>query len=105
MTVTVRSTDDFSLSFAPQSREEEVKQQLVILIRTIQGECPMYRDFGLDSSWIHMPQQAAETRFATSLREAVLKYCPGMYVENIDFEHDVLNPGTLYPIVEVNFDE
>ena len=105
MTVTVNASDEFSLTFEPQNRAEEVAQQLIVLIRTIRGECPLYRDFGLDQSWLHMPSVTAETMFATSLREGILKFCPGMSVERIDFDHDPMNPDTLYPTVEVSFDE
>ena len=105
MTIRMKITDDFPLTFFPASREQEIEQQLVILIKTMQGECPMYRDFGLSPAWKHASMNAAETAFATTLAEAVRKYCPGMLIQVVGFDHDTDTPGTMRPVMEVTFDE
>ena len=92
------------LTLAPKTELDAKVQELYILICTIQGECPLYRDFGVSNDYLHMPVNAAETALTLAITEALRRYMPGVTLDNIRFERDEVSAmkGILNPILEVS---
>lgn len=105
----MKTTFDFSkgvdLTMAPQTREQEVLQNLYVLLNTVRGSVPFYREFGLDNSFKHKPIQAAQTLYASAVSDAVERFMPEIRVDNISFAGDSDEPSTLSPILEVTIFE
>jgi phage baseplate assembly protein W len=92
------------LTLAPETETDAKVQELYILICTIQGECPMYRDFGVSNDYLHMPVNAAETAMTLAITEALRRYMPDVELESIRFERNEMEAmqGILRPVLEVS---
>ena len=92
------------LTLAPETETDAKVQELYILICTIKGECPLYRDFGVSNDYLHMPVNAAQTAMTLAITEALRRYMPDVELEGIRFSTNELDgmQGTLNPVVEVS---
>ena len=92
------------LTLAPKNETEARVQELYILICTVQGECPLYRDFGVSNDFLHMPVNAAETAMTVAITEALRRYMPDVTLENVRFERNETEAmqGILNPVLEVS---
>ncbi len=92
------------LTLAPKSETDAKVQELYILVNTIMGECPLYRDFGISNDYLHMPVIAAQTAFTLAVTEALRKYMPDVQLDNIRFETNTLKAmaGEIHPVLEVS---
>lgn len=92
------------LTLAPETETDAKVQELYILICTIKGECPMYRDFGVSNDFLHMPVDAAQTAMTMAITEALRKYMPDVELENIRFSTNEMDAmrGILNPVLEVS---
>ena len=102
--IVIRASDKRTLTLAPKTETDAKVQELYILVNTILGECPLYRDFGVSNEYLHMPINAAQTAFTLAITEAMRKYFPDIRLENIRFETTTLGvmAGVLNPILEVS---
>lgn len=105
MMASVDFSKGLALSFAPPNRLQEIMQDIYILLNTVQGEVPYYREFGIDSSYLHKPIMTAKTMYAAAITEAVEKFVPGVSVQQVRFSNESASPSTLVPILEVNISE
>ena len=94
-----------TLSFFPQSDEDEIVQSIYCILFTQKGTVPFYRDYGLAPDWLHRPINAAQTAYAVALVQALRYYEPRVKVDQVRFDADVLHPDRLYPILEVTIRE
>ena len=85
MNVIVDTTDKVELSLMPKTKAEAITQQLYIIIQTIRGEVPMYRDFGTDYNYKDMPLAVARSMYVGAISEAIQKYMPEATLTNVDF--------------------
>lgn len=99
--IVINTSDSFPLSLAPKTETDAKVQELYILINTILGECPLYRDFGISTEYMHMPVNAARTAFTMALTNAMEKYFPDMRLEGIRFEQSKTMNGFITPVLEV----
>jgi len=101
--IVIKASDEMDLSLEPKTHIDEVVQQLYILLNTIKGECPMYRDFGINNEYLHMPINVIQTAITMAVMESVKKYVPEVKVVNIRFETDKLRAmeGIMNPVLEV----
>ena len=67
------------------STEAERKE---IVLATPLGTCPLYRDFGLDVSYLDHPLDLAQNLFAVAAMEAVERWEPRVQVTGVSFEAD-----------------
>lgn len=103
--IIIDTSKKFDLSLIPETEKDAKAQEIYILVRTIQGECPMYRNFGISNAYLHMPITAAQTAFTLAVTEAFRQFMPGMRLNNIRFvASDGVN-GILNPVLEVIDDE
>ena len=89
------------INLAPETREEEVLQNLSILLSTPKFTVPLDRDFGFSQRFVDKPLPVAESLFRAEILDAIEKYEPRVEVENVTFEQGDA-PGMLIPRVEVN---
>ena len=101
MTYTVTPYKDGKISLNERDTLKSVLQNVAIILRTIKGSCPMYRDFGVNATVIDRPIPAAKALLYSQVREAVEKYEPRARVVQVDFDQTGEMNGTLIPIVEV----
>ena len=99
--IIIDTTKKMDLSLAPETATDAKAQELYILICTIQGECPLYRDFGVANDYLHMPINAAQTAFTLAITEALRKYMPDVELNSIRFVASDGMRGFLNPILEV----
>lgn len=80
---------------------KSILQNVSIILRTIKGSCPMYRDFGIDATLIDRPIPAAKVLLFSQIREAIEEYEPRVRVTSVDFDPQGEMQGKLIPVVEV----
>ena len=78
---------------------DEILQNIAMILRTRQGDCPGYRAFGLPKDYIGMPGQAALSVFRNELREALQDYDFNVRIVSVRGVLD--DDADVYPIVEV----
>ncbi len=78
-----------------------VLRNIAVILATPLGSVPLYRDFGLDQSFLDKPKNQAEFYMTTPVREAIELWEPRAEFVNLTFLDDPSNPGRLIPIVEV----
>lgn len=102
--IIIRASDKRKLTLAPKTDEEAKVQELYILLCTVLGECPLYRDFGVSNDYLHMPVNAAKTAMTVAIVEAFRKFVPDVELVNVSFEKnlDKTMQGILSPILEVS---
>ncbi len=101
MKFTIDMTKKYELTLAPRNRMEELEQSIYILINTMRGEVPCYREFGINTDYLHKPISVAKQQYAAAVAAAVERFIPGIQVRRITFAENVNSPGNLKPIMEV----
>ena len=87
------------ISLAPESVEAEVVQNVRMIITTVRGTVPLFRDFGLDSTIIDSPTLMAQAKISTEIIRQVRKYEPRAKITSL--KYDVPEIGHLRPILTV----
>lgn len=105
MTVIIDSREKLTLALMPETERQEIIQNVYCILQTALGDVPHLRDYGLDNSFLHMPQGTAQSRYAAAIAEAIELYEPRVAVGNIEFENNANDPGKMLPRVEVTFNE
>ena len=105
MTYTISATDLGRLHFNETDTVNSVLQNIAVILSTRKGSVPLYREFGLDNSFLDKPMPVAKVLMVAPVREAVETWEPRATVLNVSFKEDVSNPGTLIPTVEVEIHE
>lgn len=70
------------------SLRKEIVRNIHTLLLTPIGTCPLYRDFGLDVSYLDFPPDVAKGLFTVATIEAVEKWEPRVQVKDVTFEAD-----------------
>lgn len=78
---------------------DAILQDVALLLRTRQGDCPGFRRFGLPKNYLGMPVQAALSVFRNELRNGIRDFL--IPVDIISVRGELMPNGELYPIVEV----
>lgn len=81
---------------------KSVMQNVRTILRTPKFTVPLYREFGIDTSFVDTPITVVSPILYAEIREAVEEFEPRCTVTDITFEIDPLNPGRLLPVVEVD---
>ena len=78
---------------------DAILQNIALILRTRQGECPGYRAFGLPKQYIGMPGRAALSVFRNELRNTLQDFNVPAQIVSVRAE---LGPDEkIYPVVEV----
>ena len=101
MSYYVRATDLTNIRFNDMGPVSSVLQNIAVLLSTIKGTVPQYRDFGLTATFLDKPMPIAKMMMIAEVREAIEKWEPRARYVSIDFSEDITRPGTLWPAVKV----
>lgn len=103
MSYTVSATDLKSIQFNEKDIVKAVLQNIAVILSTPMGSVPMYREFGLDWSFLDRPTPVAKVMMVAPVREAIERWEPRATVLDVSFSDsdDPSKPGGLIPIVEV----
>ena len=96
MSYTVSATDLKSIQFNEKNELNAVLQNIAVILSTPMGTVPLYRDFGLDWSFLDKPTPVAKVLMVAPVREARAT------VLDVSFSEDPAQPGVLIPTVEVD---
>ena len=105
MRYTVSPSDMGKLQFNMTDTARSVLQNVAIILATPKGTVPMYRDFGVDMSFLDLPIPAAKVRLISEIREAVETWEPRVAVTGVRFSESDADKGILVPLVEVEINE
>lgn len=83
------------IDLAPANEHQEVLQNVAVILDTIQGSCPMFRDFGLSGSLYGRPQNVVENMLVGYLYDQIEEFEPRAVVSDIQFEHDTTTGYTI----------
>jgi phage baseplate assembly protein W len=86
------------IDLAPANEYQEVLQNVAVILDTVQGSCPMFRDFGLPGSLYGRPQNVVENMLVGYLYDQIEEFEPRAVVEDIGFEHDAAT-GRTVPLI------
>lgn len=99
------NVNDLQLTFGETDTVRSISQNVAIILRTRQGTCPMYREFGLPQEYLDKPVPVARSLMFAEIKEAVEEFEPRCSVVNITFAPDASAPGGLIPTVEVEIND
>jgi hypothetical protein len=80
----------------------EITRNVQTILTTPLGTCPLYRDFGLDTSVLDNPMDVAQNLYAVEVMEAVEKWEPRVKVQEVSFTPDA--NGRLTAKVVISYD-
>lgn len=86
------------IDLAPANEHQAVLQNIAVIMDTVQGSCPMFRNFGLPGSLYGRPQQVIESIMVGYLYDQIEEFEPRARVTDIQFEHDAVTGRTI-PII------
>lgn len=101
MSYTVSATDLKNLQLEEPDPVREVLRNVAIILATPKGSIPMYREFGLDNSFLDKPLPVAKVMAIAPVREAIERWEPRATYKSMTISHDPSNPGKLTFTVEV----
>lgn len=70
------------------AERREIIRNVQTLLTTPIGTCPLYREFGLDVTYLDYPIDLAQNLFAVAAMEAVERWEPRVRVTSVTFESD-----------------
>lgn len=97
---TVEGNPLTKIKVMPENEVEEVLQNINMILATVAGTCPLYRQFGIDNSFIDKPETVAQTMLIAEIYDKIEKYEPRAEVLSVEFKTGE-RPGKLQPVVEV----
>lgn len=71
-----------------EAERKEIIRNVQTILTTPLGTCPLYRDFGLDVSYLDRPMDLAQNQFALAAMEAVERWEPRVRVTSVTFSAD-----------------
>jgi len=98
---TVSSTDLKNLQLEEPDLVREVLRNVALILYTPKGSIPMYREFGLDHSFLDKPMPVAKVVAVAPVREAIETFEPRAKYVGMTLFYDPSNPGKLAFTVEV----
>ena len=101
MRYTVSATDLSAIRLNESEIINSVLQNIAVILATPKGNVPLYREFGLENSFLDKPMPVAKVLMIAAVREAVEHWEPQATVVNVSFTEDAAQPGRLIPTVEV----
>ena len=105
MTVLIDTRNPPELTFFPETTIDEIVQNVYCILQTYKNQVPCYRQFGVDSEWLHRPMNVAKQLWAVGIADALRNFEPRVNVESFNFGMDETDPTGAYVEMEVSFDE
>lgn len=101
MSYNIKAYDLTNINLTPETREEEILQNVAVIISTPKFSVPLDRGMGMAQRFIDKPIQVAESILISEVLDAVERDEPRVEVLGVTFEMGEL-PGAMIPVVEVN---
>lgn len=101
MSYVVSATDLKNIRLNEEKTVNAVLQNIAVILSTPIGTVPLYREFGLDMSFLDKPAPIAKVLMVAPVREAIRRWEPRATVLDVDAKDDPANPGKQIPVVEV----
>jgi len=89
------------INFAPASEVEEILQNVRCILTTIQGSCPLFREFGISSDVLDQPLQIAKAKITAEIARQIANFEPRANLKKVLVEGDGLT-GELKITVQVD---
>lgn len=105
MEYTVSATDLQNVRLHEDDEVKEILRNVAIILATPKGNVPMYRDFGLDMSFLDKPMNVAKNMAVIPVREAIEEWEPRAVFKDITLFPDKSNPGKLSFTVQIEIRE
>ncbi len=96
----VSASHSTGISLNETDRVKSILQNISLLLRSWQGDVPLYREFGLPMKFVDRPMNAAAPVIIVEIREAIQRFEPRAELVSVKFNQDA--SGVLAPEVEVN---
>lgn len=97
----IKAYDLQNINLAPETREEEILQNVAVIISTPKFSVPLDRGLGMAQRFVDKPIQVAQSILISEVLDAVERDEPRVEVLNVTFEMGG-TPGALIPVVEVD---
>ena len=78
----------FEYGWSDETQRREIIRNVRTLLATPIGTCPLYRDFGLNTTYLDRPLSIAQNLMAVEVIEAIEKWEPRVQVKEVTFEPD-----------------
>ena len=78
----------FEYGWSVEAQRREIIRNVRTLLATPIGTCPLYRDFGLNTTYLDRPLSIAQNLMAVEVIEAIEKWEPRVQVKEVTFEPD-----------------
>ena len=98
MSYTVSAQDLNKIRLNEPETVNSVLQNVALILATPKGSSPMYRDFGLDQSFLDKPLPVAKVMLRVAVKEAIEDWEPRASFVDMAFSGD---PAALCPVVTV----
>lgn len=105
MSYTIRTDENISYTLCENDTVKAVLQNCYLILTTRKGTIPMYREFGLDMSFVDRPLPVAQVMMISSVKTALEEFEPRATFVGLSFEQNSKAPGGIIPILEVEINE
>ncbi len=78
----------FAYGEGDEAERREIMRNVQTILATPLGTCPLYRDFGLDTSVLDAPIDVAQNLLAVEIMDAVDRWEPRVRVTDVTFTAD-----------------
>lgn len=104
MEYTVSATNLSNIRLDETDWVREVLRNVAVILATPKGSVPMYRDFGLDMSFLDKPVNVAKNMAIIPVREAIEQWEPRAVYKGMTLTMDPSNPGKLTFTVQIEIE-
>lgn len=102
MTYIVKQDGPIDLTLNEKDETAAILQNVQIILATLRGSVPLYRDFGISSEHFGKPLTTVVPMLFAQIKEAIETYEPRVELIQIDLESSISETGTIVPAVEVS---
>lgn len=101
MSYLVSPQDSEEYSLFETNPVKNALRNIAVILATPLGSVPLYRDFGLDQSFLDKPKPVAEVMMVVPVREAIERWEPRAEFVELTILDAPSSPGKFIPVVEV----
>lgn len=98
------TTNPTEINFNPSTTAEEILQNVYTIISTAIYSAPLFREFGMNYSFLDEPFMVAKAKMTAEIIEKVQKYETRVIVTKVEYEEEQME-GVLKPIVSIRIVE
>lgn len=96
--------DPRNINIMPATELEEIAQNVQMIIATLKGTVPMYREFGIDPRLIDQPLGVAQARLSAEIATAIRTFEPRAKLQRVLYSGEAMD-GQLKITVRLDINE